>query len=1150
MKRVLTRVLIAVAGLIAVALIAASIILSPKTLTKIVNGIAADYVEGNAGIGRIDVSILKGWPEVAVSIDSIEVTYPHDRFAAYDSLPRPAGEEQLLDAGRGADIDTLVTIAHLDAKLNVRTFLRHKTIRVTRAGLSGLRAFARIYDDGTTNWDIIKLPESQDTTSGADPTVEASGIHIEDIQDLVLTDIRDTLFARAAFKSFSLDGTFTLKDSSISTDAGLGIDGLAHFTNSAIGTIEAPVAISADASLTLDPADGTDIDLRAMKARVAALPLEASGAFKLLGDSTFVSAQAVIEDCPVGQLKEEYKRFLPAIAAPLQTDARMTLRAEADGWFGSATGLLPLLKAEVEVPDSHISYEGLLEDGDFDLTLIARTDEAGQLSADLEDLCFDLKGVSLKMSGQGDDLLGEDPKFKDIKAFACTELADLVKYLPQDSGISASGDVDFEVEGSFALSQLNPQNIHRSDIKGHVFSDGFRISIPRDTLYAYASHPDIRLNTEGQRINVGAGIDSVRFIAGAATYIMGSSLALEANNHGRLMSDEGKIQPLFADLDIGSFNMRGTDSLTLGIRESCNKLTLGRIREDGSIASDIDVESSNKVAYMHAGMNRVTLADPDVKASLSKRTRNVTARRRSTGGPAGERPRRDSLRYSERTVPDYLKEIDFRKKDLSIDIGESLTDMFRKWQPAAEVSFSRGTIATPSLPLRNSITSFDATFDGDRLDLGNFLINSGTTTVGFRGAVSGLEPVLLGRKNAPLNAIVTIHSRMLNLNELLAAVQAGSELAPVAKEQDEYVVEGLADAEETLDFSAIIVPSNLNANLTVDIDSVRYSKAALGGFSSRIRMRERCIQLTNTTATSEFGSVNADGFYSTIAKDDIKAGFDVKLSSITADRIITLFPAVDSLVPMLKSFKGNLNCEMAATTQLDQDMNILIPTISGAVKLNGNGLELSDTGDLRRIAQLLMFKDTKVGHIDDMSVNCIVADNQLEVFPFILGVDRYTLGLSGLQGFDQNFKYHISVIKSPLPFKFGVNLKGTFDDWKYTIGRAKYKSTSIPLFEPQVDTLQINLAASIKDIFRKGVDAAVREYAQERQRVNGLRRNYELYEDDDDEEELSAEEMDQIDSYMLDMECEAETEAIEKELEEMLDEELMSSIMSELLESL
>ena len=1143
MRKALRWILVTLAGLLVAVLVAACIILSPKTLTRIANKYAADYVDGTARIGRVDIDILKTLPDISVSIDSISVTYPHDAFAAYDDPPqKQAGQEtSLLEAGRGQEADTLITLQHLSASINPFKFLNKKIIRIPEARLSGLRAFAHIYNDSTANWSIIKLPESQDTTETTIPAIEAGNISISGIETLVLTSPADTLYARADFTNLDLSGTFALKDAIISTDAALSINGDAHFRNGFLGAIDAPVSISTEADISIAP-EGAGINLKALKAQIAALPLEAAGEFKLLSDSTFVNATATIADCPVGDLIDEYGRFLPATARDLKTDAHATVKMQADGWFGSASGILPLLKAEISVPDSHIAYEGLVDDGDFDLTLIAETDEQGRLNADLEDLCFDIQGVSLNMSGKGSDLLGKDPRFG-VKASACTEFADLVKYLPPESGISAEGDVDFEVEGNVSLSQLSLQNIHESDLRGHIFSEGFRVSMPSSGMHAYALRPDFKLSTEGQKITLNADIDSVRFLAGKDTYIMGSGLELAANNNGRIMSEEGKIQPLFADLDIDSFNMRGTDDLTVGIRNSCNQLTLGSIAEDGTVRSNVSVKSSNRMAYMHAGNNRVTLADPVASASLQKRTsvRRQRGQRSEMRAPRDSTARRrfadDSQRRPERSIPDYLKEIDFRKKDLSIDIGGSLNELFRKWTPTAEVSFSLGTVATPLLPLRNSITSFDGRFNGDKLELDNFLINSGTTTIGFRGTVSGLEPVLLGHKNAPLNAIVTIHSRMLNLNEILAALEAGSKLAPSAAGQDEYVIEGLDTAEETLDYTALIVPSNLNANLTVDIDSVRYSKLALREFTSRVRMRERCVQLTNTSAGSEFGDVSVDGFYSTIAKDDIKAGFNVNLSSITADRIITLIPAVDSLVPMLKSFKGSLNCEMAATTQLDTNMNILIPSISGAVKLSGSGLELSDTGDLRRIAQILRFKDTKVGHIDDMSVSGIVADNQLEVFPFILGVDRYTLGLSGLQGFDQHFKYHISVIKSPLPFKFGINLKGTFDDWNFSLGRPKYKSTSIPLFSPQVDTLQVNLAASIKDIFRKGVDAAVREYAQERLRVNARRDEFGLFEDDEDEE-LTMEEMNEIDSYLLDLECEAESEAIEKEIEEMMNEEM------------
>lgn len=1167
MKKALKWILFIIAGLLVAALVALSIILSPKVLTNIANKAAAGFVDGKAVIGRVDATVLRTWPSVRIDIDSVMVTYPHEKFSQQDSLiiSRPrftrsfASEISLLDAGRGEEEDTLAFIGRLSAKADVLAFLVRKKVRIPEVALSGVRAFAHIYNDSTANWNVILLPEKKDTASKPVPVIEAEKIRISDIQDLVLTDPSDTLYARASFDAFDLDGSFSLNDGEIAAAVAAVIDGGAHFRNAGLGVIDAPVSIGTDSRVDISPDGGTGIDVRKLAARIAHIPLEASGEMRLMPDSTYVNASAKVLDCPAGQLLKDYGHFLPPVVDGLKTDAMVTLSAEADGWFGSASGILPLIKAEISVPDSHIAYAGMVEDGLFDMTLKAATDEDGVLTADLEDLCFDVQGVSLNMSGTATDLLGKDPRFG-VKASACTEFADLVKYLPPETGISASGDVDFEVEGDFLLSQLNLQNIHQSDLRGHIFSEGVRFSMPSDTIIAYASHPDIHLSTEGQKISVRAGMDSVRFIAGGSTYIMGTDLDLAAGNSGRLFGESGKIQPLSADVRLASFNMRGTDSLTLGIRDSYNKLRLGSISDDGSVRSNVSVESSNRMAFVRAGANRVTLTDPDISASLQKRAARSGRRgqgRRSEAEPDRSRldsafrmrSPRDTSARQERTIPDYLKEIDFRKKDLTIDIGEGLNDLFRKWAPTAEVGFSLGTISTPVLPLRNSITSFDARFDGDKLELDNFLITSGTSKVGFRGTVSGLEPVLLGRRNPQLNAIVTIHSRLLNLNELLAALQAGSELAPHATEDVEYVIDGLENAEEKLDFSAVIIPSNLNANLTVDIDSVRYSKISVGDFTSRIRMRERCIQLTNTSAGSEFGNVSVDGFYSTLAKDDITAGFNVKLSSITADRIITLIPAVDSLVPMLKSFKGNLNCEVAATTQLDTNMNILIPSISGAVKLNGSGLELSDTGDLRRIAQLLRFKDSKVGHIDDMSVNCIVADNQLEVFPFILGVDRYTLGLSGMQGFDQRFKYHISVIKSPLPFKFGVNLKGTFDNWSFSLGRPKYKSTSIPLFSPQVDTLQVNLASSIRDIFRKGVDAAVREYAQERQRVNSRREEFGLFEDDEDED-LTDEERAQLDSYMLDIECEAESEALEREINEMLGDEMMESILSELMSEL
>ena len=110
----------------------------------------------------------------------------------------------------------------------------------------------------------------------------------------------------------------------------------------------------------------------------------------------------------------------------------------------------------------------------------------------------------------------------------------------------------------------------------------------------------------------------------------------------------------------------------------------------------------------------------------------------------------------------------------------------------------------------------------------------------------------------------------------------------------------------------------------------------------------------------------------------------------------------------------------------------------------------------------------------------LISDSRLEVFPFVLTVDRYTLAMSGVQNLDTSFKYHVSVIDSPIPFRVGIDLSGNFEDFRFRIGKAKYKSTDVPVFSSVIDQTRVNLRESIHDIFRQGVDNAIKENARMR----------------------------------------------------------------------
>ena len=306
------------------------------------------------------------------------------------------------------------------------------------------------------------------------------------------------------------------------------------------------------------------------------------------------------------------------------------------------------------------------------------------------------------------------------------------------------------------------------------------------------------------------------------------------------------------------------------------------------------------------------------------------------------------------------------------------------------------------------------------------------------------------------------------------------------------VVDTLADSAAPDVSTLIVVPGNLVADLRLKASDVSYAKLKIDSMTADIAVRERCVQLTNTSLSSDIGDIGFEGFYSTRTKQDLKTGFDLELKDITAEKVIEMMPAVDSVMSMLKSFRGSLNCVVSATADLDTAMNIMTPSINGVIRISGDDLTLSESTAFEQIARKLMFKDRTGGHIDRMSVEGLISDNKIEIFPFVLKVDRYTLAMSGVQNLDASFKYHVSVIDSPLPFRVGIDLSGTFDDFKFRIGKPKYKSAAVPVFSEVIDDTRINLRESIQDIFRRGVDNAIREnrrnrFIEERRRELGYK---------------------------------------------------------------
>jgi hypothetical protein len=109
-----------------------------------------------------------------------------------------------------------------------------------------------------------------------------------------------------------------------------------------------------------------------------------------------------------------------------------------------------------------------------------------------------------------------------------------------------------------------------------------------------------------------------------------------------------------------------------------------------------------------------------------------------------------------------------------------------------------------------------------------------------------------------------------------------------------------------------------------------------------------------------------------------------------------------------------------------------------------------------------MFKNKKKNLIDSLSLNLIIKDNAIEIFPMVVSLDRYRFAVGGLQNLDMTFDYHVTVLQSPLPFKLGVDITGNVDKFKWRIVSPKYKSVDKPAISREFSDRTVSVQREVQ----------------------------------------------------------------------------------------
>lgn len=1069
----------------------AQIVLSDSVCRKIISKAAPHFLDGTLEVSHASVNMFRNFPRMTATLEDVVLTYPAERF---DSVKRCGAQGMLALMGNGPEADTLAYFSSLTASMNPFALLR-RTIRIRELSLEKPHAYLHSYEDGSANWDLVKIAfadqADEDTpadTSSSAFILDVKKLHLGGRPLIVYTDQKKELMTLASLKEYSFEGRFdsidpaqsefrTSMDSLFVTgryvsdtllfrmnrfnadcrDGGVmfsaNADAFAASRN--YGRIVIPISLEGELDMSRDTLGHMNYAMREVDLDVASLCLQADMDITMgSAGKMFLDGNLTVQEGEIQKIIDGFGvRVVPQLK-DVRTDACLQARLDVDGVYDPSVGRMPSLSLDTNLKGTGIDVGIKADVRDF-----IKDDAAVRLDA----------GMNLT-----------------IDRFAAL--------LHTLSGYDVSGKLQASAKGAFKLSQLNMYQFSKVDLNAAL--DICSLSVSDDSLNVFVDSLQIRSGLMDNRFakakksssvpsrSLGAKvkIDSLNLSYGSLGKLEGRDISalFMGSTSGIVVSDSVHYNPLMVRLNLGRVRLEDSDSVQLSLRKSENTFVVRPVSAQDRTPL-LKVTSNNGALRLVAGVHRVFLSDLGFNADARmSRERMNREKMRQNQRRHGRRPLDPEGRMLNHAVVD-----DFAANDISFNLGEGILKYYRDWNASGNIALKSARLVTPAFPLRSAVTDFKGSFDNDHIALDTLRVVAGGSNFSASGAVSNLGRAITRHGKIKLRLGVTTDS--LAVTELFGAYAMGRQnmvartdaLASATDSDIERMLDDSKVEEASATPALIVIPANLDAEISLRGKGVSYSSLDMRDMNASLVIRDRCMLVSDVRALTSVGDLFVDCFYSTRSKQDICMGVDLDLKKVSAGEVISLMPQLEQMMPLIKSFDGLLDCNVSLVSKLDTCMNFITSSANGIVRLGGRDLHFRDNKQIEKFARLLWVKNPKRVTIDTMTVEGVLRDNVMEVFPFVMKIDKWSVVAAGLQNLDKSFKYHVSVAKSPLGIRMGANIFGdNFDNYKFKLGRAIYRNEHVPSFSVVIDSTKVNLRESILHVMERGVDRAMRETAE------------------------------------------------------------------------
>ena len=1058
MKRALKITAITLSSVIAIAAIAiiivCNIVFSPKTLTPIVRNNVGRFITCQADLDTAELTFFSTFPNFAINLSNVRVINP------------------MADA----QSDTLAHVGRLAASVNVSQFLFKGNLVINQVNLDN--TVANIFCDslGNANYNIVALEsnEEEDTTS-------ASLFDLLQVDDVVINNLtasyidqKSGIDTRIDNISASINGK--LQGANGEIDANVTIPGLkggiqsAEGSNMQLAILNSQIAISGelrdnhfDGKLALDlPSTTFDLDSNRMADSLALranVPAEVnldimhidlkdallavdSHEINLNGvaqidnddinlDMQFATNQWNIEEV-IALIPEAYADILEGI----EVSGMASIEGSARGTYNDS--IMPLVTANLNYTEGKVAYSALpykLHDVGAALSADINLNKGGTSNATIQSLKAHTGSMWLAADGSVSDILGNMACDLNIKGDI--NLPELRPLLPEDMKIDMNGRALADISARFKLDDATNLRLDKIVADGTlrytnldvIYNDSIAIKDTKGTLAITlpSPHTNKHFKELAQAALNGTNLD-INMIGTMQANVQMPNLKIGIGN----ILDTTQFYTAVCQFDFD--HLQGSmDTINFDITQPEGTLEVYPMR-------------SNKKAPTFT----IAYASQAIKANMGTFA-NINTK---------------ELKIEAKT--DYNKE------------KENLLDQLN---PTINFDFNNGLVNVDGFDADINIPAIKFQFRPNNFDIEQSRIIIDESDFALSGNITNLKN--FAKKRGLLRGNLKFESQQTNIDQLMNLVNG---LGSTAETTDEVAVTddntdfAIADATQTASIDTIsnteaaaqevnpfMVPKRVNITLDTHIKKAIFSDTDIENLGGRLTIKDGEAILEQMGFTTDAAEMQLTGIYRSERRNHLFAGVDFHLLNIDIAKLIDLVPAVDTIVPMLKSFAGRAQFHIAAETYLRADYSPKISTLRAAAALEGKDLVLLDSETFSTIAKYMMFNKKTENIVDSIAVEMTVFRNEVDLYPFLVSMDKWQAVLSGRHNLDNSFNYHISLTDCPLPVRLGLDVKGTFDNLKFDLVPCKYKALYKPDKQGTVEKQTLALKKIISDSLKDNV---------------------------------------------------------------------------------